>query len=136
MTMESAPLPEESPHVDVDSEVMNPTPGEVALGALSLQTSRPVVRGGRRGSRERSDQENDASWGGGEFGWRGRAKCNGKDVNLFFSDNKKDRVEAMISCLRCEVSEECLGYALESEQGFGIWGGLGEDDRRRLRRKQ
>ncbi|MDU4245002.1 MAG: WhiB family transcriptional regulator, partial [Varibaculum cambriense] len=37
-------------------------------------------------------------------------------------------------CELCEVRDECLSYALENDERFGIWGGLSERERRRLRR--
>ena len=37
-------------------------------------------------------------------------------------------------CTSCEVKAECLDYALDNDERFGIWGGLSERERRRLRR--
>ncbi|MDU5308733.1 MAG: WhiB family transcriptional regulator, partial [Varibaculum cambriense] len=42
--------------------------------------------------------------------------------------------EAKAVCELCEVRDECLSYALENDERFGIWGGLSERERRRLRR--
>jgi WhiB family redox-sensing transcriptional regulator len=38
-------------------------------------------------------------------------------------------------CLSCEVRQECLEYALAHDERFGIWGGLSERERRRLKRR-
>ncbi len=38
-------------------------------------------------------------------------------------------------CTSCEVRVECLDYALANDERFGIWGGLSERERRRLRRR-
>jgi WhiB family redox-sensing transcriptional regulator len=38
-------------------------------------------------------------------------------------------------CLSCEVRSECLEYALAHDERFGIWGGLSERERRRLKRR-
>ena len=37
-------------------------------------------------------------------------------------------------CRSCPVVEECLAYALETNQEAGVWGGTSEEERRRLRR--
>ncbi|MES8969273.1 WhiB family transcriptional regulator, partial [Cutibacterium acnes] len=38
-------------------------------------------------------------------------------------------------CESCEVRQECLEYALANDERFGIWGGLSEMERRRLRKR-
>ena len=43
--------------------------------------------------------------------------------------------EAKKICTGCEVKAECLEYALANDERFGIWGGLSERERRRLRRR-
>lgn len=43
-------------------------------------------------------------------------------------------VEALRTCVGCDVSEQCLDYAIETRQEFGIWGGYTADDVKRLRR--
>ena len=42
--------------------------------------------------------------------------------------------EAKRICLGCEVRDACLEYALANDERFGIWGGLSERERRRLKR--
>ncbi len=37
-------------------------------------------------------------------------------------------------CRGCVVREDCLEYALANGEKFGIWGGLSERERRRIRR--
>jgi WhiB family redox-sensing transcriptional regulator len=37
--------------------------------------------------------------------------------------------------MACDVRAECLEYALLHDERFGIWGGLSERERRRLRRR-
>jgi len=39
-------------------------------------------------------------------------------------------------CARCPVRDSCLAYALDTRQEFGIWGGLNEDERRAILRRQ
>ena len=38
-------------------------------------------------------------------------------------------------CLACEVRGECLEYALANDERFGIWGGLSERERRKLKKR-
>ncbi len=133
MTIEDTPTSEELLHVD--PEVMNPTPDEVALGAL-LHVTRPIPGDGRRGpNKRRAQEDDDTPWGGGELGWRSMAECTEEDASLFFSDNKKDQAKAINFCSECVVRKACLDYALESNQKFGIWGGVDEKGRSKLRRR-
>ncbi len=71
--------------------------------------------------------------------WRARAACSGYPNTLFFpvSDDAGDaNVErAMAVCAACPVIEDCLEYALETNQRAGIWGGTSERERKSLRRK-
>ncbi|MDU5073367.1 MAG: WhiB family transcriptional regulator, partial [Cutibacterium avidum] len=39
-------------------------------------------------------------------------------------------------CARCEVRAECLAWALEAGQDHGVWGGMSEDERRAIKRRQ
>ena len=38
-------------------------------------------------------------------------------------------------CLTCDVRDECLEYALQHDERFGIWGGLSERERRKLKKR-
>ena len=67
--------------------------------------------------------------------WRGHAACRDADPELFFPDDdiRSARVQvkmAKLICRGCPVSATCLNWALA-----GIWGGLTEDERRRLPRR-
>ena len=42
---------------------------------------------------------------------------------------------ALCAQTSCEVREECLEYALAHDERFGIWGGLSERERRKLKRR-
>ena len=44
--------------------------------------------------------------------------------------------EAKEVCRGCVVREECLEFALQNGEKFGIWGGLSERERRRIRRQR
>ncbi len=38
-------------------------------------------------------------------------------------------------CLTCDVRTECLEAALVNDERFGIWGGLSERERRKLKKR-
>jgi WhiB family redox-sensing transcriptional regulator len=66
--------------------------------------------------------------------WVLRANCVGIDAELFFPDRGEPTRHAKAVCAGCEVRAECLDYALETGQKFGVWGGTSERERRSLRR--
>ena len=67
-------------------------------------------------------------------GWQDQANCLGVDPDLFFPERGASTREAKEVCRGCVVRMECLEYALDSAEKFGIWGGMSERERRRLRR--
>ena len=69
-----------------------------------------------------------------ERGWQDAANCLGVDPDLFFPERGASTREAKEVCKGCVVRGECLEYALANGEKFGIWGGLSERERRRLRR--
>ncbi len=68
--------------------------------------------------------------------WQQRANCRGVDPDLFYPERGASTREAKAVCGGCEVRFECLEYALDHAEKFGIWGGLSERERRRLRRER
>ena len=76
-------------------------------------------------------EEDDA----GELGWQDRALCAQTDPEAFFPEKAGSTREAKRVCRSCDVRAECLEYALENDERFGIWGGLSERERRRLKRE-
>ena len=68
--------------------------------------------------------------------WADFANCVGVDPDLFFPERGQDVSEAKQICAACIVRSECLEYALAEGKKFGIWGGLTERERRRLRRER
>jgi WhiB family transcriptional regulator, redox-sensing transcriptional regulator len=66
--------------------------------------------------------------------WQERALCAQTDPEAFFPEKGGSTREAKRICSTCEVRSECLEYALEHDERFGIWGGLSERERRRMRR--
>jgi WhiB family redox-sensing transcriptional regulator len=68
--------------------------------------------------------------------WQRSANCLGVDPDLFFPERGGSTREAKEVCRGCVVREDCLQYALRNGEKFGIWGGLSERERRRLRRRR
>lgn len=71
----------------------------------------------------------------GELSWQERALCAQTDPEAFFPEKGGSTREAKKVCVSCEVRAECLEYALENDERFGIWGGLSERERRKLKRR-
>ncbi|WP_432050340.1 WhiB family transcriptional regulator [Verrucosispora sp. NA02020] len=67
--------------------------------------------------------------------WQERALCSQTDPDAYFPDKGGSTREAKRVCGRCEVKQECLDYALGRDERFGIWGGLTEQERRKLKKK-
>ncbi|SNT59947.1 transcription factor WhiB [Streptosporangium subroseum] len=70
-----------------------------------------------------------------QLGWQERALCAQTDPEAFFPEKGGSTREAKKVCRSCEVRAECLEYALEHDERFGIWGGLSERERRRIKRE-
>jgi WhiB family transcriptional regulator, redox-sensing transcriptional regulator len=66
--------------------------------------------------------------------WQDRALCVNTDPAAFFPKVGGPVREAKKICLGCEVRWDCLDYALAHNERYGIWGGLSERERRRLKR--
>ena len=71
----------------------------------------------------------------GVLSWQDQALCAQTDPEAFFPEKGGSTREAKRICVGCEVKQECLEYALMQDERFGIWGGLSERERRRLKRK-
>jgi WhiB family redox-sensing transcriptional regulator len=69
-----------------------------------------------------------------ESDWTERALCAETDPEAFFPEKGGSTREAKKVCLGCDVRSECLEYALMNDERFGIWGGLSERERRRLKK--
>lgn len=73
--------------------------------------------------------------------WRHRAACTEVDPELFFPIGTTGPAlmqveDAKAVCRRCDVSDNCLQWALDNGQDAGVWGGMSEDERRSLKRKR
>jgi WhiB family redox-sensing transcriptional regulator len=67
--------------------------------------------------------------------WQDKALCAQTDPEAYFPEKGGSTREAKRICVSCEVKQECLEYALMQDERFGIWGGLSERERRRLKRQ-
>ena len=67
--------------------------------------------------------------------WQERALCAQTDPEAFFPEKGGSTREAKRICQGCEVRAECLEYALAHDERFGIWGGLSERERRKLKKR-
>ncbi|MEO7070417.1 MAG: WhiB family transcriptional regulator [Nostocoides sp.] len=69
-----------------------------------------------------------------ELSWQERSLCAQTDPEAFFPEKGGSTREAKKVCVGCEVRAECLEYALANDERFGIWGGLSERERRKLKK--
>jgi WhiB family redox-sensing transcriptional regulator len=67
--------------------------------------------------------------------WKDQALCAETDPEAFFPEKGGSTREAKKVCTSCEVRAECLDFALGNDERFGIWGGLSERERRRLKKR-
>ncbi len=72
---------------------------------------------------------------GGMPSWTEEANCKGADADLFFPERGASTRKAKSICRACSVQGECLEYAIENSEKFGIWGGLSERERRKIKRQ-
>ena len=71
----------------------------------------------------------------GASAWQATALCAQTDPEAFFPEKGGSTREAKSVCKVCEVKQECLEYALAHDERYGIWGGLSERERRKLKRR-
>jgi WhiB family transcriptional regulator, redox-sensing transcriptional regulator len=71
--------------------------------------------------------------------WRDDAACRSVDPDLFFGESGAEPTGLELAmakavCRNCDVRQECLEWATESRQSFGVWGGLSSRELRMLQR--
>lgn len=84
-----------------------------------------------------------SSWGfdsGETENWKDSALCSQTDPDAFLPEKGGSTREAKRICgspekPNCPVREQCLAYALEHDERFGIFGGLSERERSKLKGK-
>lgn len=76
-----------------------------------------------------------SSGGLSRFTWQDDAECSKKQyrgiASKFFSSDPKERSEVKNICYSCPVRKDCLKYALEAKELWGVWGGKDESEIRR-----
>ncbi len=88
-----------------------------------------ALSGRQTGSRRRLLEE--------DTDWRAKAQCLGADPAMFYPDEHEGSINAAKRiCWDCDVSAECLEYALTYNEKFGVWGGHSERERRRVKRQR
>jgi WhiB family transcriptional regulator, redox-sensing transcriptional regulator len=68
--------------------------------------------------------------------WRADASCREVDIDVFFAVDEASQREAIAICETCPVRGECLEYAITAREQYGVWGGVREQDRKRLVRSR
>ena len=68
----------------------------------------------------------------GATSWMDAAACANRGNSRFFSESTDEQEVARAFCRRCEVQTQCLSYALDGEERFGIWGGFTARERSQM----
>jgi WhiB family redox-sensing transcriptional regulator len=68
--------------------------------------------------------------------WMEQAACRGLNADLFYPERGVPTDEAKAVCASCLVRGDCLSYAIENSERYGVWGGLSIRERRRLLRRR
>ncbi|HAX82922.1 MAG TPA: transcriptional regulator [Actinobacteria bacterium] len=74
--------------------------------------------------------------GVGDLSWQDGANCTGANADLFFPERGASTRAAKAICRECGVRAACLEFAITTGEKFGIWGGMSERERRRVRRER
>ena len=67
---------------------------------------------------------------GAAYDWRDEAQCAQTDPEAFFPEKGGSTRDAKAVCANCPVRQQCLDWAIETGETFGVWGGLSERERR------
>jgi WhiB family redox-sensing transcriptional regulator len=70
-----------------------------------------------------------------QLAWQADSLCAQTDPEAFFPEKGGSTRDAKKICASCDVRAQCLEYALRNDERFGIWGGLSERERRKLRKR-
>ncbi len=60
--------------------------------------------------------------------------CAGKDTRLWFPEGGSNGAKAIRVCRECPLVDACAAWSLRQPRLHGVWGGLTEADRDRMRR--
>jgi WhiB family transcriptional regulator, redox-sensing transcriptional regulator len=64
--------------------------------------------------------------------WQDQAACFGIDPDTFFPTSEDEAGPALAYCTACPIRQTCLAWALKNGERYGVWGGLTEQQRRRV----
>jgi hypothetical protein len=64
--------------------------------------------------------------------WQEKASCHGIDPDVFFPTSEEEAGPALAYCGSCGIRQMCLAWALKNSERYGVWGGLTEQQRRRV----
>ena len=64
--------------------------------------------------------------------WQDQAACYGIDPDTFCPTSEEEAGPALAFCSACDIRETCLAWALKNGERYGVWGGLTEQQRRRV----
>ena len=75
-----------------------------------------------------------------DFHKHGETPCSSYNPEAFFPDpeipGSVDAIEEAVKvCKVCPYQHDCLLYALEANEEWGIWGGSTKEERKRIRRR-
>lgn len=66
--------------------------------------------------------------------WYSQALCPETDPDAFYPEKGGSTADAKKVCRGCPVKDQCLQWALDTDESYGVWGGLSGRERRRLKR--
>jgi WhiB family redox-sensing transcriptional regulator len=67
--------------------------------------------------------------------WREGAACSDGEIDFFPSpEDSVGIARAKAVCGECPVADDCMAFAIETNQTDGVWGGATAKERSRLRR--
>jgi len=66
----------------------------------------------------------------GDLDWQDHGLCKQSDPEAFFPEKGGSTKQAKAVCKRCPITDECLRWALDNRERYGIWGGKSEYERR------
>lgn len=68
--------------------------------------------------------------------FRDSSLCAEIDPELFYPERGGSVRDAIAVCLACDVRADCLAWALENDERWGVWGGVSEQGRKKMRRER
>jgi len=100
-----------------------------SAGHASPPQSSQTAPAGSQGSRTTIGEVTSA-----DESWMQAGRCAGFDTATFFPSDGVGVLQAIQICRTCIVQDRCLDYALVNGITIGVWGGVSERGRQKLRR--